>query len=130
MKAKIQLWLSKWRLKRIILALHRATEYGLRPQVVEFARSLEASEAMTRDIKKHEFCTIVCKREDLAAFVTYMSRLHSGKLSLLVRARIGLIALLCKDQYVTGEPVDQFIIREFGKVKRSKDDHRIITLNK
>lgn len=129
MKTKLQHWLNKWRLKRIILALHRATECGLRPQVVEFARSLQATEAMSRGVKKHELVTIVCKRDDLASFITYISRLHDAKLSLIVRARIGLVALICKNQYIVGEPIDEFITREFGKVKRSKDDKRIIQLH-
>ena len=129
MKTKLQHWLNKWRLKRIILTLHRATDHGLRPQVVEFARSLEATEVITRGLKKKQTVTITCEREELAAFITYMSRLHTGKLSLILRAKIGLASLAMSDRYVIGEPVDEFIKREFGKVKRSKDDKRIIQLH-
>lgn len=130
MKKRFQHWLSKWRLKRIIMALHHATNYGLRPQVVEFARSLEATENMSRGLKNNQMVTITCEREELACFITYMTRLHSSKLSLVLRARIGLASLMVSDRYVLGEPVDEFIGREFGKAKHSRDDKRIITLVK
>ncbi len=123
-------WLSKWRLKRIIAALAHACNYGLRNEVMEFARSLEATEMMSRGCKNDQLVTITCEREQLAAFITYMTRLHSSKLSLLLRARIGLATLMVSDKYILGEPVEEFIEREFGKAKSSKDDKRIITLVK
>lgn len=129
MKKRYQHWLNKWRLKRIIMALAYACNYGLRPQVVEFARSLEATENMSRGLKNNQLVTITCEREELASFITYMTRLHSSKLSLLLRARIGLASLMCSDRYVLGEPVDEFMAREFGKSKHSKDDKRIIQLH-
>lgn len=122
-------WRNKWRLRRIIVALAHACEYGLRPQVVEFARSLEATENMSRGAKNSQLVTITCEREELTTFITYMTRLHSSKLSLLLRARIGLATLMVSDKYVLGEPVEEFIEREFGKTKRSKDDKRIIQLH-
>ena len=130
MKKKYQHWLNRWRLKRIILALTNACNYGLKPQVMEFARSLEATENMSRGLKNDQVVTIQCEREELTHFITYMTRLHSGKLSLLLRARIGLATLMCSDKYILGEPVDEFIEREFDKAKHAKDDNRIIQLNK
>ena len=126
---KIRHWIAKWRLKRVIAALAHACNYGLREEVMEFARSLEATEMMSRGCKNDQMVTITCEREQLAAFITYMTRLHSSKLSLLLRARIGLATLMVSDRYVLGEPVDEFIEREFGKTKHSKDDNRIVQLH-
>lgn len=129
MNKKIQHWLARWRLKRIIAALARATDHGLREEVVQFARSLEATEMISRGCKKDQPVMITAEREQLAAFITYMTRLHTSKLSLLLRARIGLATLMVSDKYILGESVDEFIEREFGKAKRSKDDRRIIQLH-
>ena len=130
MKKRYQHWLNKWRLKRIIMTLSHACNYGLRPEVMEFARSLEATENMSRGMNDGQMVTITCERRELTRFITYMTRLHSGKLSLLLRARIGLATLMSKDKYVLGEPVDEFMEREFGNAKHSKDDERIIQLHK
>ena len=126
---KIRHWIAKWRLKRVITALAHACNYGLREEVMEFARSLEATEMISRGCKNDQMVTITCEREQLAAFITYMTRLHSSKLSLLLRARIGLATLMVSDRYVLGEPVDEFIEREFSKTKHSKDDNRIVQLH-
>lgn len=126
---KFQHWLNRWRLKRIITALARACNYGLREEVVNFARSLEATEVMSRGCRKDQQITITCERAQLSAFITYMTRLHTSKLSLLLRAKIGLATLMVSDRYVLGEPVDEFIEREFGKVKHSKDDKKIVQLH-
>lgn len=126
---KFQHWLNKWRLKRIIKALARACNYGLREEVVEFARSLEATEMISRGCKNDQMVTLTCKRGDLTSFITYMTRLHTSKLSLLLRARIGLATLMVSDKYILGEPVDEFIEREFSKTKHAKDDNKIIQLH-
>lgn len=129
MKDKFANWLSRWRLKRIILALHYATDYGLKTEVHDFAKALEASSLMARGLKKDAEVTIVAEREQLDAFITYMTKLHSSKLSLILRARIGLATLALKDSYVLGdEPID-FVKREYPKTKSAADD-KIIQLIK
>ena len=95
----------------------------------QFSSFEEASELISQGCKKGQVLTITVKREELTAFITYMTRLHSAKLSLLLRAKIGLAMLMVSNRHVLGEPVDEFIEREFGKVKRSKDDTRIVRLH-
>jgi len=120
-------WLSRWRLRRIIAALKHATDYGLKPEVAGFAKSLEATSMMTRGIsmKKDTPVTIQCTKDELDVFISYMTRLHSSKLSLWQRARIGLATLALKDKYVLGEEPEDFVAREFPNAKSSKDDKRI-----
>ena len=122
-----QNWLSRWRLRRIIAALSYATDYGLRKEVKEFAESLEATSMMTRGIsmKKDTPVTINCTRYQLDIFITYMTKLHSSKLSLWHRARIGLATLAMADKNVLGETPEEFVARELPKAKSSKDDRHI-----
>lgn len=125
MKAKFENWLSRWRLRRIIAALSYATDYGLKKEVMDFAKSLEATSLMARGTKKDQELTVLCKREELDCFITYMVRLHSSKLSLWHRARIGLATLALKDKYVLGEDPLEFVAREYPKAKSSLDDKLI-----
>ena len=126
---KFQNWLSRWRLRRIIAALSHATDYGLKHEVKEFAESLEATSMMTRrlSMKKDTPVTINATREQLDSFISYMTRLHSSKLSLWHRARIGLATLAFSDTHTLGETPEEFIKRELPKAKSSKDDKLIIT---
>lgn len=125
MKAKFENWLSRWRLRRIIAALAFATDYGLKKEVMDFASALEATSLMARGTKKEQELTITCKREELDCFITYMTKLHTSKLSLWHRARIGLATLALKDKYVLGEDPMEFVAREFPKAKSSADDKLI-----
>lgn len=118
-------WLTRWRLKRIIAALSFATDYGLRAGVVEFAQALEATALMSQSAKKGELLTIQVEKQQLNEFITYMTRLHSSKLSLWHRARIGLATLMLKDANVLGESAMEFMEREFPKSKSKKDDNVI-----
>ena len=129
MKTKYENWLSRWRLRRIIAALSFATDYGLKQEVVEFAKAMEATSLMARGAKKDQELVMVCKREELDCFITYIVKLHSSKLSLWHRARIGLATLALKDKYVLGETPLDFVKREFPKAKSSIDD-KIIKLVK
>lgn len=125
MKAKYENWLSRWRLRRIIAALSYATEFGLKKEVSEFARAMEATSLMARGTKKDQELVLTCKREELDCFITYIVRLHSSKLSLWHRARIGLATLALRDKYVLGETPLEFVQREFPKAKSSADDKLI-----
>lgn len=126
---KFQNWLSRWRLRRILAALSYATDFGLKKEVLEFARSLEAVSMMTRGVslKKDTPVIIECTRTQLDTFISYMTRLHTSKLSLWHRARIGLATLALADRYVLGETPEEFVKRELPKAKSAKDNRLIIT---
>jgi hypothetical protein len=123
-------WLTRWRLKRIIVALQYATGFGLKQEVVNFVHSLEATSTMARGTKRAQQVTITCEREDLDCFISYMTRLHTSKLSLLHRTRIGLTTLVLNAKHVLGEEPMEFMKREFPKSKSSAEDRNIIQLNK
>jgi hypothetical protein len=127
---RIQDWLTRWRLKRIILALQYATEFGLKQEVGNFANALEATAMMARGTKRDQQVTIICTRTELDVFISYMTRLHTSKLSLLHRARIGLATLAVTASHALGEDPDEFVKRERPQAKSSSDDHKIIQLNK
>lgn len=122
--------LARWRLKRVIKALDYAMDRGLRPAVRNFASSLEATALMTQGHKKDTTVMISVTRAELNEFIHYMTRLHSAKLSLWHRARIGLATLALSDIQVLGEAPQEFVDRELPKAKHAKDDKRIVTLNK
>lgn len=129
MKERLTNWHSRWKLRRIIAALSYATDYGLKDEVMRFAKALEATSIMSRGTKKDAMLAINCEREELDAFITYMVRLHSSKLSLWHRARIGLATLALADKNVLGETPQEFVEREFPKSKSAEDD-KIIQLVK
>lgn len=123
-------WIRIWRLKRIIEALNYATKYGLKKEVGNFASALEATALMARGTKRDQDVTISVKRADLDSFIAYMTRLHTSKLSLLHRARIGLATLVMSSKGLLGETAEEFYTREVHQTKSSKDDKRIIQLKK
>ena len=96
---------------------------------MEFAQALEATSMMTRGVslKKDAPVTIECTRTQLDTFISYMTRLHTSKLSLWHRARIGLATLALSDKLALGETPEEFVRRELPKAKSSKDDRMIIT---
>lgn len=118
-------WLARWRLRRIVRALEYATGFGLKEEVRDFAAAMEATLTMAGASKKNEELLIKCTKQELGCFITYMARLHASKESLLLRARIGLATLACKDSGVLGEDPLDFYKRELGKARRAKDDRRI-----
>ena len=118
-------WLNRWRLRRIVRALEYATDYGLKKEVRDFAAAMEATLTMAAGAKTNDELLIQCTKQELGSFITYMARLHTSKESLLLRARIGLATLACKDSGVLGEDPLDFYKRELGKARRSKDDKRI-----
>ena len=64
-------------------------------------------------------------------FISYIIQLHNAKLSLLTRARIGLVALLVDDKKLMpyGEDPLDFAQREFDNAKPSKEGKRIQLIN-
>lgn len=123
-------WLSRWRLRRIVIALTHATNHGMRPGVKGFAEALEATALMAQHAKKDAPVTINVTRRELNEFITYMTKLHVAKQSLLIRARIGLAVLFLSDKTVLGEDPEELVAREKTVAKSSKDDKVIQLHNK
>jgi len=112
-------WLNRWKLRRIIVALE--TQSHANKLVHGFARSLEATEIMSRGNKKDSACLITIERAELDAFVRYMTSLHDDKLSRLMLARVGLACLLVRDEDALKAPADE-VLRdarmESGRTKK------------
>lgn len=83
---------------------------------------------MTRGVslKKDTPITINCTRYQLDVFISYMTRLHRSKLSLLQRATIGLATLAMADKTALGETPEEYVAREKPKAK----SHKVIITNK
>lgn len=122
-------WLTRWRMRRIIATLAHATNHGLRPGVLGFAKSLEATAFMSQHGKKNADVSIRVTRRELNEFIIYMTKLHVAKQSLLIRARIGLAVLVVSDKQLLGETPEELIAREKPEVKSSADD-KVIKLIK
>lgn len=131
-------WYRRWMLKRIIMALKIATEeHGLKKEVVSFAGAMEATNAMSGGAKHDAMVTLTCTKKELGVFLSYMIQLHNSKLSLLTRARIGLVTLLIDAKKLmpmdaNGEHQDPlgFAQEQFAGAKHSRDEKRIQLLNK
>lgn len=130
-------WYRRWMLKRIIMALRVATEeHGLKKEVVAFAGMMEATNSMAAGEKNSAMLTMTCTKKELGVFLSYMIQLHNSKLSLLTRARIGLVTLLVDARRLMpknedGEHVEPlaFAQDQFDHAKSSKDEKRIKLIN-
>lgn len=118
-------WLTRWRMRHIVMALAHATNQGMRPGVKGFAEALEATALMASHGKKDAPVTIQCTRRELNEFVAYVTKLHIAKQSLLIRARIGLAVLVLGDKQILGEDPAELIAREKKASKHSTDDNVI-----
>ena len=124
-------WYRRWLLRRIVKALQIATEeHGLKPEVVSFCGALEATHYMAAGLKKDTQVTVTVTKSELATFLGYMIQLHNSKLSLLTRARIGLITLMIDEKKLMPNEQDplSFMKEQFANSKRAKDSRRIIKL--
>lgn len=122
----------RWRLRRIIKALQLAVEdHGLKPEVASFAGTLEATYAMTASLKHDQLTTLTVTKRELGVFISYMTQLHNSKLSLLTRARIGLVTLLIDDKKLLPGKQDPiaFANEQFSMARKPKDDKRIQLIN-
>lgn len=113
-------WLNRWKLRRIIMALEDQVSQGTTGPVTGFTKSLEATEIMSRGIKKAALVTITCERAQLDAFIRYMCSLHDAKLSRIMLARIGLATLLTRDEKMLREPAEAVIENEIKRSGESK----------
>lgn len=126
-------WYKRWMLRRIVKALQIATEeHGLKPEVVSFCGALESTHHMAAGLKKDTRVTITVTKDELATFLGYMIQLHNSKLSLLTRARIGLVTLMidAKKLMPNGQDPMKFAQEQFAQAKRAKDDKRIVQLKR
>ena len=62
---------------------------------------------MSRGLKKNAEAILSVERADLEAFIRYMTSLHDSKLSRILLARVGLAALVMRDEKaLQGTPKD------------------------
>lgn len=126
-------WYRRWMLKRIILALQIATEeHGLKKEVVAVAGAMEATNSMAGGMKQDAMVTLTVTKQELGVFLSYMIQLHNSKLSLLTRARIGLVSLLMdakklmpRDEEGNHQDPLDFAKQHMGTARSAKDDKRI-----
>ena len=114
---KLKQWFYRWKLRRVVAAL--AIRTSIRPNdtdgVFAFAKMLEATEIMTRGLKKDDEVSLQCTRKELDQFIRYMTTLHDSRLSLLIRARIGLATLTARAEKVLGETPVEVLKTEAAK---------------
>jgi hypothetical protein len=125
-------WYRRWMLRRIILALQEAVEtHGLKKENVDFCRAMEATYDMAAGMKQDTKLGLSVTKEELGVFLSYMIALHNSKLSLLTRARIGLVTLMisAKKLMPQGQEPMEFAEEQFATSKSGKDDRRIQLVN-
>lgn len=118
----LQKWLNCWRLRRIIKALQSQVGTGNNDLVRDFAKSLEASEIMSRGSKKDAEVIITVERAELDSFIRYMCSLHDAKLSRIMTARIGLATLMTRNDKTLGQPAKQVIKDEMARSKKPRSE--------
>ena len=123
----IKQWYFRWKLRRVVAVLAHRTNAPKEHAagVHAFAKMLEASEIMTRSVKKHEQVPMQCTRAELDSFIRYMTTLHDSRLSLLIRARVGLATLAMTDEEVLGESPKDVVKSEHGR-RLAKSDSRFV----
>jgi len=115
-----QKWKNRWKLRRLIVALEEQQDAS--GSVHGFARSLEATEIMSRGLKKNAECLITVERQELDSFIRYMTSLHDSKLSRIMLARIALACLITRDEDALKEPPQKIVneaMASSGKKKSS-----------
>lgn len=115
-----QKWLNRWRLRRIILALQGQVNQGNNDLVKGFAKNLEATEIMSRGMKKDAEVIITVSRRELDSFIRYMCSLHDAKLSRIMIARIGLATLVTRDDKMLGQPAEQILTQEMARSNKPR----------
>lgn len=117
---KLNRFVDRWRLRRIIALLAIPLKDGSKPPVHEFAKTLEATEIMTRDCKRNEQVTLTVTREELVQFIRYMTSLHDSKMSRLVVARVALATIMESDEAAIGGTKEKVLLEEMSKHIRAK----------
>lgn len=117
-----QKWLNRWRLRRIIVALSDQVQQGSAPLVMEFAKTLEATELMSRGLKKNVRVSMEIERAQLESFIRYMCSLHDAKLSRIMLARIGLATLMIRDESVLKQVPEDVIKSEAERASKPQSE--------
>jgi len=117
-----QKWLNRWRLRRIIVALSDQVQQGSTPLVMEFAKTLEATELMSRGLKKNVNVSIEIERAQLESFIRYMCSLHDAKLSRIMLARIGLATLMMRDESALKQAPEDVIKSEAERSSKPRSE--------
>lgn len=125
---KLKQWFYRWKLKRVVaaLAIRTSVRKNDKDGVYAFAKMLEATEIMTRGLKKADEVAMQCERQELDQFIRYMTTLHDSRLSLLIRARIGLATLAATATQVLGEEPKEVLKTEAAKTLKGRKS-RIVT---
>ena len=113
-------WKNRWKLRRIIVALEEQQDAS--DGVHSFARSLEATEIMSRGLKKNAECNILIERHELDSFIRYMTSLHDAKLSRIMLARIALACLIVRDEDALKEPAQKIVDEAMKTTGRKKTE--------
>ncbi len=115
-------WLNRWRLRRVIVALSQQVQQGSNALVMEFAKTLEATEMMSRGMKKNVNVSMEIERAQLDAFIRYMCSLHDAKLSRIMLARIGLATLMTRDESILKQPPEEVIADEIARSNQPRSE--------
>lgn len=117
-----QKWLNRWRLRRVIVTLSEQVQQGSTPNVMEFAKTLEATETMSRGLKKNVRVSIEVEHHQLESFIRYMCSLHDAKLSRIMLARIGLATLMMRDESILRQVPEEVISDEVGRSLKPRSE--------
>jgi len=110
-------WLDRWRLRRIIALLAIPLSKGAKPGVHDFAKTMEATEIMTRGTSDSEQISMVTTRGNLTQFISYMTSLHDSKLSKFATARVGLATIMESDESAIGGKKEEVMREEWAKAQ-------------
>lgn len=113
-------WIDRWRLRRIIALLAIPLNNGSKSGVHGFAKTLEATEMISRGQKPDAMVTLNVTREELLQFIRYMTTLHDSKISKLITARVALATIMESDETAIGGKKEEVLAEELSKHVRSK----------
>lgn len=126
MKKAFTRWLHRWRLRQIIRVLTHSIQEGRHPHVLEFVKSLEATELMSRGSSPSTEVSISVTRAQLDKFIVYTCALHDAKLSRITIARIGLACLCMTNAQMLGASPSAVIAKEEAARNAALAKQRII----
>lgn len=113
-------WVDRWRLRRIIATLAIPLNHGNKPGVHDFAKTMEATEIMSRGLKNEDTVTLQTSRQNLTQFIRYMTSLHDSKLGTLATARVALATIMESDKVAIGGEKEEVLTEEWGKIKKGE----------
>lgn len=113
-------WVDRWRLRRIIALLAIPLVKGSKPGVHDFAKTMEATEIMTRACKPTDQVTLTTTRGNLLMFIRYMTSIHDTKLSRIATARVALATLMESDETAVGGSKEAVLKEEWARTQEGK----------